>query len=61
MATSNINKMSIYTAFKKNCLIELSTLLRHCHIFEKVLSIGCNNKNKLKVTFQFPLPKGTFN
>ena len=53
---------------KKTCLIE--QFYRHCFgaaIFSKkvnfiiLVSISCNNENKLKVTIQFPLAKGTFN
>ena len=41
----------------------LSTLLWHCHVFEKInfiLTVSCNSENKLKVTFQFPSTKATF-
>ena len=39
----------------------LSTLLRLSRIFEKVnfiLSVSCNNENKLKIILQFPLAEG---
>ena len=41
----------------------LSTMLRHCIIFEKkfILSVSYNNEDKSKVTLQFPLAKGSFN
>ena len=39
----------------------LSTLLRHCHIFEKVLSVNRNNENNLKATLKLPLAKVIFN
>ena len=75
MATSNINKMSIYnkntkphvaTAFKKKtCLIK--QFYRHCSvtaIFFKKLNfispVSCNSEITLKLTFQFSV-KGTFN
>ena len=78
MATPNINRMSkhkntekklkfvVATTFKKLFFIwaVLSTLLRHCHILEKVnfiLSLGCNNDNQLKVTLKFTLDKVSFN
>ena len=41
--------------------IGLTTLLRRCHVFNSILSVSCNNKNKLLGTLQFPLSKGTFN
>ena len=57
---------SLRLLYKKVCLIE--QFYRHCSgtaIFLKkvnlILSVSCNNENKLKVTFQFPLAKGTFN
>ena len=58
MAASYINKMSIqkeneecrcHCVKKKTCL----TVHRHCHIFVKVniiLSVSCNNEDKLKAT-----------
>ena len=59
-------KPVVATAFKeKTCLIE--QFYRHCPgtpIFLQtvnfILSVSCNNENKLKVTLQFPLAKGTF-
>ena len=75
MATSYINEMSNYNKkrrpslplrFKNTCfiLLMLPALLRHCHIFKNVnfiLTLGCNNKNKLKITLKFTLAKVTFN
>ena len=66
MATSNTNIMSIYNKkqgpsllllLKKFLNWALSTLLWHCHISEK--SVSCKNENKLKLTLQFTLDKGT--
>ena len=59
-------KAVIATAFKKDCVIK--QCYRHCSdtaiFLEKVnfiLSVTCKNENKLKVTLQFPLDRGTFN
>ena len=59
-------KSVVVNAFKKTCLTE--QYYRHCSstaIFSEkvnlILSVGCNNQNKLKVTLQFPLAKVTFN
>ena len=46
MATSNLNKLIIYNKKRKKLTF---------------LPKSCNNENKLKVTYQFPLAKGTFN
>ena len=68
MATSNINKMSkannkgspaLSLRLKKIFL----SLLRVCHIFRKVnfiLSVGCNNEKKLKLTLMLTLDKVIF-
>ena len=63
------NKAPLCHCIKKNsCLIQ--QFYRHCSgtaIFFFFLKKGtlfyvsCSNDNKLKVTFQFPLAKGTFN
>ena len=64
MATSNLKYTKKKKKQKKKTSRHCVTLIRHCDIFEKVkdsLSVSYNNENKLKVTFQFPLAKGTFN
>ena len=61
-------KPVVVTALKKIYLIK--QCYRHCSgtvIFLKkvnfILSVSCNNENKLKITLQFPLAltKGRFN
>ena len=60
-------KLQVTTVFKKKNLfnwVMLSTLLRPCHIFEKVnfiLSVSCNNENNLMLTLQLSLAKSPFN
>ena len=51
---------AVATALKKTCLIKQcsAALLRHCHIFNFILSVSWNNENKLKITLQFNLVKG---
>ena len=66
MATSNLNKIIIYNTTKppvataiKKALID--QFYRQCHIYIFILSVSCNNENKLMATLQFLLAKGTFN
>ena len=67
LPASQLLKLSLMFEFarcchwvKKNfCLIKQCYC--HCHIFNFILSVSCNNVNKLKLTLQFPLAKGIFN
>ena len=70
MATSNINKMTtlnkktkhvITTAFKKTCLIEQCYRAIFLEKVNFILSVSCNNENKLKMTLKFTLAKFIFN
>ena len=63
MATSNLNKISIYNKKmksavatplkKKTCLIE--------QFYRLCSDACCHNENQLNVTLEFPLAKVTFN
>ena len=61
MATSNLKKMIIYDrchCVQENLLNCFAISLKKVNF---ILSVSSNNENKLKVTFQFPLAKGSFN
>ena len=66
MATSNLNKISIYNKWllplRRKKLVLLSGFINFAPAlpyFNFILSVSCNNDNQL--TLQFPLAKGTFN
>ena len=60
MATSNINKMNFLNAFKKlvslSSVIDITSTLLILKV-NFILSLGCNNEYKLKVTLHIPKPK----